>query len=85
MAQDSAAWHQGDTPGLVGLCALLLTGSRGDQDAADVAAVQAGGIDDGAPGMGLHFSDGYYAANVLDIDGNRLEIVHKSWNPAKAV
>lgn len=25
------------------------------------------------------------AANVLDFDGNRVEIVHKSWNPAKAV
>ncbi len=25
---------------------------------------------------------GYYAANVADLDGNRLEFVHKAWNSA---
>jgi hypothetical protein len=25
-------------------------------------------------------SIGYYAANVADVDGNRLEFVHKAWN-----
>jgi hypothetical protein len=25
----------------------------------------------------------YYAANVADFDGNRLEFVHKAWNPKR--
>ena len=28
-----------------------------------------------------YFAPGYYAANVADFDGNRLEFVHKAWNP----
>ena len=29
-----------------------------------------------------YFAPGYYAANVADFDGNRLEFVHKAWNSA---
>ena len=57
--------------------------SPAEVDAAYAAALQAGGEDDGAPAMRLHFGDGYYAANVRDFDGNRLELVHKSWNPPR--
>ena len=52
-------------------------------DAAYAAALQAGGRDDGPPAPRLHFNEGYYAANVIDFDGNRLEFVHKRWNPKR--
>jgi hypothetical protein len=31
----------------------------------------------------IDFARGYYAANVADFDGNRLEFVHKAWNPKR--
>jgi predicted lactoylglutathione lyase len=48
-------------------------------DAAYAAAISAGGIDEGAPADRTYFAPGYYAANVADFDGNRLEFVHKAW------
>jgi catechol 2,3-dioxygenase-like lactoylglutathione lyase family enzyme len=39
------------------------------------AALAAGGIDNGAPGE-RHYHPGYYAAFVLDPDGNNVEAVH---------
>jgi catechol 2,3-dioxygenase-like lactoylglutathione lyase family enzyme len=49
-------------------------------DAAYAAAIGAGGIDEGEPADRTYFAPGYYAANVADFDGNRLEFVHKAWN-----
>ncbi len=54
-------------------------------DAADPAAVDRfhtaalrhGGTDDGAPGPRPEYSPTYYAAFVLDPDGNKLEAVHQ--------
>jgi hypothetical protein len=42
---------------------------------------QPAGIDEGEPADRTYFAPGYYAANVADFDGNRLEFVHKAWNP----
>jgi catechol 2,3-dioxygenase-like lactoylglutathione lyase family enzyme len=39
------------------------------------AALQAGGRDNGAPGPRPHYSATYYAAFVIDPDGNNLEAV----------
>ncbi len=39
------------------------------------AALEAGGTDNGAPGPRSHYHPGYYAAFVLDPDGNNLEAV----------
>jgi catechol 2,3-dioxygenase-like lactoylglutathione lyase family enzyme len=39
------------------------------------AAIEAGGRDNGAPGE-RHYHPGYYAAFVLDPDGNNIEAVH---------
>jgi catechol 2,3-dioxygenase-like lactoylglutathione lyase family enzyme len=39
------------------------------------AAVSAGGKDNGAPGVRADYSPNYYAAFVIDPDGNNLEIV----------
>ena len=50
----------------------------GDADAVDRwhgAAVENGGTDNGAPGVRPEYSGHYYAAFVLDLDGNNVEAV----------
>ena len=44
-------------------------------DAFHVAALQSGGISDGKPGMRAASGQGYYAAFIRDLDGNRIEAV----------
>jgi catechol 2,3-dioxygenase-like lactoylglutathione lyase family enzyme len=44
-------------------------------DAFHAAAVEAGGGDNGPPGLRPHYHSGYYAAFVLDPDGNNVEAV----------
>ena len=44
-------------------------------DAFYVAALAAGGRDDGAPGLRPHYHADYYSAFVLDPDGHRIEAV----------
>lgn len=39
------------------------------------AAIRAGGKDNGAPGIRRQYHDHYYAAYILDPDGNNLEVV----------
>ncbi len=43
------------------------------------AAMSAGATDNGKPGVRLYYDPRYYAANVLDPDGYRLEVVFKPW------
>lgn len=47
--------------------------SRQAVDAFHKAAVDAGGQDNGRPGLRLDYADNYYAAFVIDPDGYRLE------------
>ena len=49
--------------------------STGDVDAFHAAALDAGGLSDGAPGLRPHDRVRYYAAFVIDPDGNRIEAV----------
>ena len=52
-----------------------------DADAVDrwhAAAVQHGATDNGAPGLRPEYSGRYYAAFVLDLDGNNVEAVFHS-------
>ena len=49
--------------------------SRAAVDAFHAAALRAGGRDDGAPGLRPDYHAAYYAAFVLDPDGNRIEAV----------
>lgn len=49
--------------------------STGDVDAFHAAALNSGGQSDGAPGLRPHERVKYYAAFVLDPDGNRIEAV----------
>jgi catechol 2,3-dioxygenase-like lactoylglutathione lyase family enzyme len=49
--------------------------TTGDVDAFHAAALAAGGVSDGAPGLRPHDRVKYYAAFVIDPDGNRVEAV----------
>ena len=49
--------------------------STAEVDAFHAAALAAGGTSDGAPGLRPHDRVKYYAALVLDPDGNRVEAV----------
>ncbi|MFA6267977.1 MAG: VOC family protein [Pseudolabrys sp.] len=50
--------------------------SSGEVDAFHAAALTAGGVSDGAPGLRHHDgAGGYYAAFIRDPDGNRIEAV----------
>jgi catechol 2,3-dioxygenase-like lactoylglutathione lyase family enzyme len=49
--------------------------SAGEVDAFHASALNAGGSDDGAPGLRPHDRVRYYAAFIRDPDGNRIEAV----------
>lgn len=49
--------------------------SRSEVDAFHKAALAAGAIDNGAPGIRAHYHPNYYAAFVLDPDGINIEAV----------
>jgi catechol 2,3-dioxygenase-like lactoylglutathione lyase family enzyme len=49
--------------------------STAEVDGFHAAALKAGGLSDGAPGLRPHDRVRYYAAFVLDPDGNRIEAV----------
>ena len=49
--------------------------STGEIDAFHAAALAAGGVSDGAPGLRPHDRVRYYATFVIDPDGNRIEAV----------
>jgi len=49
--------------------------SRAEVDAFYAAAIAAGGKDNGPPGLRPHYHANYYAAFVLDADGNNIEAV----------
>ncbi len=48
---------------------------RATVDRFHLAALAAGGTDNGAPGLRPHYHAGYYAAFVIDPDGNNVEAV----------
>jgi catechol 2,3-dioxygenase-like lactoylglutathione lyase family enzyme len=49
--------------------------SRAAVDAFHAAAIEAGGRDNGAPGLRPHYHQNYYGAYVLDPDGHNIEVV----------
>jgi catechol 2,3-dioxygenase-like lactoylglutathione lyase family enzyme len=58
-----------------GVHICLRAKTTGEVDAFHAAALQAGGCSDGAPGLRPHDRVRYYAAFVIDPDGNRIEAV----------
>jgi len=79
----SSIWLRQRQPGETGLYLGIVCDTNDAVDAAYAAAISAGGIDEGRPADRTYFAPGYYAANVADFDGNRLEFVRKAWNPAR--
>jgi catechol 2,3-dioxygenase-like lactoylglutathione lyase family enzyme len=55
---------------------------RATVDAFHAAALGAGGRDNGAPGLRPRYHAGYYAAYVLDPDGNNIEAVFHDRQPS---
>ena len=82
-AVGSSIWLRERKLGETGLYLGIVCDGRDEVDAAYEAAINAGATDEGQPADRTYFAPGYYAANVADFDGNRLEFVHKSWNPKR--
>lgn len=64
-------------PDIPGFHLALSAPSRAAVDAFHAAALQAGGGDNGPPGLRPHYGADYYAAFVIDPEGHRLEAVCK--------
>ena len=62
-------------PSESGVHICLRAKTTGEVDAFHAAALSAGGRSDGAPGLRPHDRVKYYAAFVVDPDGNRIEAV----------
>jgi catechol 2,3-dioxygenase-like lactoylglutathione lyase family enzyme len=58
-----------------GLHVAFTAGSRTEVDAFHRAAMEAGGRDNGGPGLRPHYHPNYYGAFVFDPDGNNIEAV----------
>ena len=58
-----------------GVHICLRAKSTGEVDAFHAAALKAGGVSDAAPGLRPHDRVRYYAAFIVDLDGNRIEAV----------
>ena len=50
-------------------------------DAFHAAALEAGGIDNGVPGLRVDYHPHYYAAYVRDPEGNNIEVVCYARHP----
>lgn len=66
--------HQGD-PSTHKVHVALRAYNRTKVDAFYRAALQAGGVDNGAPGIRKDYHSNYYGAFVLDPDGHNIEAV----------
>jgi catechol 2,3-dioxygenase-like lactoylglutathione lyase family enzyme len=85
-AAGSAGFGKGDITGLLifkgdlGPRRLHVCFSASSQEqvaAAHAAGLKAGGRDNGGPGYRDHYAPGYYAAFVLDPDGNNIEFLYR--------
>lgn len=68
-------WLHGGEPTPGGLHLAFANSERSKVDAFYTAALAAGGRDNGAPGIRMRYHPSYYAAFVLDPDGNNIEVV----------
>ncbi len=66
--------HDNDAPGK-GTHIAFAAADRALVDAFYRAALDAGGVDNGPPGVRRHYHPNYYAAYVLDPDGVNVEVV----------
>ncbi|MGQ9368112.1 VOC family protein [Azospirillum sp. ST 5-10] len=68
-------WLHGGEAVRGGLHIAFAAPDRATVDACHAAALVAGGRDNGPPGVRTRYHPTYYAAYVLDADGNNIEIV----------
>lgn len=68
-------WLHGGAPAPGGLHIAFAAPDRASVDAFHAAALAAGGRDNGPPGVRARYHPRYYAAFVLDSDGNNIELV----------
>lgn len=68
-------WIHDGKEGSVGMHVAFSAVNRSQVDAFWRAAVGAGGVDNGPPAVRTRYHDHYYAAYVLDPDGNNIEVV----------
>ncbi|MBN8750752.1 MAG: VOC family protein [Variovorax sp.] len=68
-------WISSGSPNQPPIHVAFRVGSRATVDAFYRAALQAGGKDNGAPGIRPHYHPDYYGAFVLDPDGHNIEAV----------
>ncbi len=61
-----------------GIHVAISAPDRASVDAFHAAAIAAGATDNGQPGPRPHYGPNYYAAFVLDPDGNNLEAVYNA-------
>lgn len=70
-----ALWLYADPSARGGAHIAFCAESRTAVDRFHAAGLEAGGRDNGAPGLRIHYSPEYYAAFLLDPDGNNIEAV----------
>ncbi len=68
-------WIARGTPNVPPIHIAFRVASRAVVDAFYLAAMAAGGRDNGAPGLRVHYHPNYYGAFVLDPDGHNIEAV----------
>ncbi|WP_266156870.1 VOC family protein [Dyella silvatica] len=68
-------WISETSTPIHGVHVALTAKDRASVDAFYAAALHHGGRDNGAPGLRPHYHPHYYAAFVLDQDGNNIEAV----------
>lgn len=69
-------WIGTGTPLTGRLHMAFAAGNRAAVDAFYEAAIAAGGIDNGKPGLRPHYHANYYGAFVIDPNGHNIEAVH---------
>ena len=78
---DPEFWIRDGEPMVGRLHVAFLADSRGAVEAFHAAALQAGGKDNGPPGLRPRYAEHWYAAFVLDPDGHNIEAVCRGAGP----
>ena len=77
------AQYQGNEP--ITRCHVAFRAASEDQIREfHASALQAGGIDHGAPGPRPEYTQNYYACFILDPDGHNIELMHDQWKTVSA-
>lgn len=71
-------WIHGEDGARLPIHMALSAANQGEVDAFHAAALAHGGVDNGPPGIRERYHPHYYAAYVLDPDGNNIEAVSQS-------